>query len=56
MNAQNASLRSLVATDHIAAALAPYMSNAAVANSVEQAASDLRVLVVEDTISGLTLR
>ena len=50
INAQSASLRSLVATEHIAAALAPYMRNAAAAaNSVEQAAIDV---VVEDIIFG----
>ena len=49
---QSASLRSLVATEHIAAALAPYMRNAAAANNIEQAASDV---VVEDTIFGWAL-
>ena len=55
INAQSASFRSLVATEHIAAALAPYMHNAAAAaaNSVEQEASDV---VVENTIFDWALR
>ena len=54
INAQSASFRSLVATEHIAAALAPYMHNAAAAaNSVEQEANDV---VVENTIFDWALR